>query len=319
MSPWVPQDNGSPKVVVGPKAENHHWWPKGISRFWKGQDGKVGAIRVEDDGSIREYRPDHKKLGGQRDGHSHILTENRDDSPWNRSEEDAFDNVDSSMGQLVSRLQTMATQAVQNPTHVWRTAKGDPYLSDALAPAMASLCLRSPRSRLMASGLGRTLMGYERGSLVDRGVSLSNMLTSFYAHEKGLRCRGRFGIFVAKKGEFIYGDGCFHNIPASNSIVSNVSMLVPMTPTIAVGYRLPLSYMTEPMFCTMAVDEEMVGRFNELVQIYSERQLFFANDKPELSPFFIRGEFGQVSSQDNWALYWLNQLPGLDTHRGRLF
>jgi len=84
-----------------------------------------------------------------------------------------------------------------------------------------------------------------------------------------------------------------------------------MTPTIAVGYRLPSRYMTEPMFCVMNVGAETVTAFNHLIQIYSETELFFSNIEPEVLPEFKRGEFLSIQPQHNPALYWLNQLPDL--------
>ena len=190
-------------------------------------------------------------------------------------------------------------------------APNDARLRDELAPAILSLCLRNPHTRFLASSMGRSIVGFERGSQVDRNVSLSNILASFKAHAKHVRARGRFGIFVARESEFIYGDGCFHNIHTSGDVVGNISMLVPMTPTIAVGYRLPSRYITEPMFSVMNLGAETVIAFNHLIQIYSETELFFSNIKPEISPEFKRGEFLRVQPEHNTALYWLNQLPGL--------
>jgi len=309
MSPWVQKPDGS-TAVIGPKSANHHWWPRGLSKFWRGTDGNVGCVRRDVKG-FRTFRTQHKNYGGQRDGHSHLYGENRHDSPWNRSEEHIFDSVDNSMGQLVNRLKKMTLQVAERSRAEWHPTTNDTVLRDALAPALLSLCLRNPHSRCLASSMGRKMMGYERGSQVDKNVSLSNILASFNANEKQLRGRGRFGIFVARESEFIYGDGCFHNVHISGDFVGNISMLVPMTPKIAVGYRLPSRYMTEPMFCVMNVGPDIVTSFNNLVQIYSETELFFSNIKPKLIPEFERGEFLRIQNEHNPALHWLNQLPGL--------
>lgn len=310
MSPWVPQDDG-PAKVVGPRSENHHWWPQGLSKFWKGKDGKVGSVRLDDNRTAQTFRSHHKKLGGQRDGHSQIYGGDRNASPWNRSDESIFDEVDTQMPEMVNRLRAMAGQSADRPNMEWQPVADDPVLRDILAPALASLCLRNPHSRYLASSLGRNLMGYERGSEVDKNVSLGNMLGAFRSYEKHVRGRGRFGLFVAQEGEFIYGDGCYHNMPVSADVGHNTAMLVPMTPRVAVGYRLPTSYMTEPMFCVMNVDAVGVSRLNELVQVYSERQLFFSNIEPELSEHFMQLEFRRIQPRGNIGLYWLNQMPGL--------
>lgn len=309
MSPWLHNPDGS-NSVVGPQSANHHWWPRGLSKFWIGVDGKVGCLR-RDGEDLKVIRTQHQNFGGKRDGHSQIYGENRHDSPWNRSEEHVFDTVDNNMGQLVEGLEKMILQVTDKPLAEWHSASNDTMLSDALAPALLSLCLRNPHSRFLASSMGRKIVGYERGSQVDKNVSLSNILASFNAHEKQLRGRGRYGIFVARESEFIYGDGCFHNVHTSGDFIGNISMLVPMTPTIAVGYRLPSRYMTEPMFCVMNVGSDIVTSFNNLVQIYSETELFFSNIEPELIPEFKRGEFLRIQPQQNPALHLLNQLPGL--------
>lgn len=309
MSPWVQKPDGS-TVVVGPQSANHHWWPRGISKFWKGNDGNVGCVRKDDD-NFKTFRTQHQNLGGKRNGHSQLYTENRHGSPWNRSEEHVFDSVDDNMGMLVGILEKIALQAVTPTQTEWYPAPNDPALRDALAPALLSLCLRNPHSRFLASSMGRNMMGFKRGSRMDKNVSLANILASFHANEKHLRGQGRFGIFVARESEFIYGDGCFHNIHPSGDIFNEISMLVPMTPTIAVGYRLPSQYMTEPMFCVMNVGAEIVTTFNHLIQTYSETELFFSNIEPKILPEFKRGEFLHTPPQHNRALYWLNQLPGL--------
>lgn len=309
MSPWVLKPDGSTEIV-GPQGANHHWWPGGLSKFWEGEDGAVGCVRRVD-GGFKVFRTMHRKLGGQRDGHSNIFGEHRDASPWNQSEEHVFDDVDNSMGEIVERLQAMALQATDTANMEWHPTSDEPMLRNALAPALVSLCLRNPHSRFLASSMGRRMMGYERGSREDKNVSLSNILAGFRAYSKHLNGKGRFGVFVAQNGEFIYGDGCFHNVPARSDIFPDISMLVPITPKIAVGYRLPSSYMTDPMFCVMNVDVGTVVSFNDLVQIYSEAELFFSNIEPELSSHFKTGEFQRIQPQHNTGLYWLNHLPGL--------
>ena len=77
------------------------------------------------------------------------------------------------------------------------------------------------------------------------------------------------------------------------------------------GYRLPSRYMTDPMFCVMNLDAGAVSRLNELVQVYSEKQLFFSNDQTALSEHFLCGEIRRIQPRGNIALYWLNQMPGL--------
>ena len=309
MSPWVQNHDGSTSVA-GPQSANHHWWPRGLSKFWIGMDGKVGCVR-RDGGDFKVIRTQHQNFGGKRDGHSHIFGENRHDSPWNRSDEHVFDGVDNNMGMLVEHLEKIALQTQNAKLAKWNPIHSNPVLRDELAPAMLSLCLRNPHSRYLASSMGRNLVGYERGSQIDRNVSLSNILASFHANAKHLRGSGRFGIFFARESEFIYGDGFFHNVHISGDFFGNISMLVPMTPKIAVGYRLPSRYMTEPMFCVMNVGADIVTSFNNLVQIYSETELFFSNIEPQLIPEFERGEFLRIQAQHNPALHWLNQLPGL--------
>lgn len=306
MSPWVSGPDGTP-VVKGPQAAKHHWWPGGLSKFWKGDDGKVGAVRS--DGTT--FRSHHRKLGAIRDGHTYLHGEHRDSSPWNQSEESTFDIVDDALPTIVTTIQSLSAQVKKDVEDTWTEMPDNEWLRNTLGPALLSLCLRCPRSRFIASSMGRNMLGYERGSEVDKNVALGNILAAFRTNARSIQGRGKVGVVRALEGEFIYGDGIYHNIIIQGDLFSNRKMFVPLTPSLAVGYFTPSSYTTEPMFNLMNIRSEKVEQLNELVQIYSESELFYSDEMPTISPHFTRSEFGQVTEQSNLAAWLLNTLPGV--------
>lgn len=139
---------------------------------------------------------------------------------------------------------------------------------------------------------------------------------------------GRWAILFSDEKEFIAGDGFFHNFPASqDGINSGKKLVLPILPTAAIVYMLPMQYPTEPRLVTLRVDAAEVARLNAIIQVYAKDFLFFRDEKPALGRDFILGEH-QIFEHHGHA--WLDPLldhlsqynrwgkggtPGMCSHR----
>lgn len=156
------------------KTENHHWWPRSLSRFWADDAGLVS--RISPDGSIVKAPPEH--FGSIRNGH-HIKHGRiaGDESPWDSSFESEFDKADSIFPDLVSWLMTIEHLAAPH-------SLADEYIEQdvsdqklkQLTECVTSLAVRSPRNRESAVDFAQEIRGElqksEKNALI--GYSLRN-------------------------------------------------------------------------------------------------------------------------------------------------
>ena len=88
------------------KGEQHHWWPKSISKYWGNEKGLVH--RVDFCGNVISSTP--KEFGKISNGHNILFEE---DSPWQTTIEHYFDKPDRSMTKIVEWL-TFLEKGVQS-------------------------------------------------------------------------------------------------------------------------------------------------------------------------------------------------------------
>lgn len=86
------------RIVI--KGEKHHWWPKGLSKYWGNERGLVQRINFK--GNVIPSKP--KEFGQISDGHN-ILFEN--ESPWQSTIEHYFDEPDQNMAKMVGWLESL--------------------------------------------------------------------------------------------------------------------------------------------------------------------------------------------------------------------
>ena len=267
----------------------------------------VGCLKS--DGS--SFQTQNGRLGGIKNAHAYKYTDEWAGSPWNQIDEHLFQSVDDNFPRIVQELLSGCSLDKINDDDGWRAFEPSDWLQNNLAQALVSLCMRSPRTRYLASMLGRELTGFQRGSKTDLNVSLSNAIAGFKANSRSLRGKGKVGILRAINSEFIYGDGFYHNLRASGDVGTHARMLVPLTPEIAILYYKPTSYITEPMFSEIKLEKEFVDKLNDLVQVHSERFLFYRSLPPDIHPAFKLDEFKTVTQQSNPAIKLMESLPGV--------
>src|SRR6267142_3105328 len=83
------------------KNEVHHWWPRGLSKFWKDENGN--AHRLEANGELLKSPP--KSFGGIRNDNNIVFRDTP--SPWDTSFEKSFAKADDGFPWLIEWLQTL--------------------------------------------------------------------------------------------------------------------------------------------------------------------------------------------------------------------
>ncbi|CAN5387741.1 hypothetical protein BH09PSE2_BH09PSE2_21580 [soil metagenome] len=296
------------------KSERHHWWPMCLSRHWVDQAGMIGWINPS--GTVRRVSP--KNLGLIGNGHA-IKLASGGDSPWDQSYEGVFAKADSAFPPVISWAEALygefRPQADLQDRYTTHAAT-DEQLS-LVSECIISLVVRSPRSRDSAVALAEHYRGplpeRERNALI--GLNLRNAQADL---SRSFGSRGKFCIIHSPEHEFIFGDGFFFNIHLPAQSVHTPKIVVPLTPTLAIGYTKPMSYVTEPRICSLVITASEANGINEGVQVYSKDALFFRDQQPLLVEAFSSGEYRRYVGQ-NQADMILKSIPGAEPPRNLFF
>jgi len=269
------------KVIKGQK---HHWWPKGLSKYWENERGEVR--RIDFKGEVVLSRP--KEFGQISDGHN-ILFEN--ESPWQSTIEHYFDKPDQNMSRIVDWLASFKKEVKTENTRIFlylSQEKEDDNL-DALRECIISLAVRSPNYRNAQNSFVEMLRGKLEKAESKRliAVNIHQKYGTLIRNSKGT---GKFAILFSEELEFIYGDGFYSNIDATTELLSGLRIVIPMTPHIAVVWSSPMVYRSYPRLISIKADKEIVEIVNNSVQVYSKEYLFFRTQKPSLIEDFKLGE-----------------------------
>lgn len=286
------------------RGERHHWWPIALSSHWIGEDNLIG--RITPNGKTSRIPP--KKIARISGGHN---VDFGIPTPWNHTFEDEFDKADSSFSRVINWLQEIAT--LHEGHHEELDFKPISCSNDMwsyLAECTASLVIRSPKFREYAVSFAEKLRGplpkQERkilisGNLMHKQKELSQLLNT----------SGKFVVFLSNMDEYIFGDGFYQNVPASNIFSSHgTRILIPITPNITILYIRPTSYIKEPRFTITHTPKNVVDFLNDTIQTYSKNELFFRQKIPVLSEHFTISkhlEYGPPDPIDKL----INLIPGI--------
>lgn len=269
------------KPVPGQK---HHWFPEALSKAWTGEDGKVARTNVR--GHTRRFHPGG--VGYKPDSHN-VLWDGG--SPWDSTFEPDFDAADNAFPATIRWLQTVA--AVHKVgARTWSVGIDAERRAD-LAQCLASLIVRSPRTRMMSEKSVRyyqvEVMGFAepRNLHQTAGGNLQRLQKPFAGN---IETGGKFAFLLASEGAFIFGDGFMHNFePTPDRGLSPMAM-VAFTPKIAVLWFCPSSYPSFPKGVSLMLKSDEVASFNDIVQIYAKDSLFHVGAAPKAHPAFEAGE-----------------------------
>lgn len=292
------------------KSERHHWWPEGVSQFWKDEDGFV--TRTSSDGNKAKAPP--KNFGVIGNAH-HIKfgVRGNEGTFFDESFEGEFQKADDNFPSVIEWLHSLDRPIPKTgaPLAERMTPQpADEQKLDLLIEGIVSLAVRSPKTRESAVSLAEHLRGplegRERNNLI--GLNMRN------AHRdvlKSTQKTGKFMIAYSPEREFIFGDGFFNNITAPGGFYYTPKIAVPLTPWICAIYARPHSYRAEPRIITATLIANETQIINHAVGVYSKNEVFFRSDEPPLGEEFWVGEHRQYSHPDNPIDDLIRQIPGI--------
>lgn len=272
------QDPNRPNI---PSAR-HHWWPISLQNCWTAPDGKLS--RLSSDGTsarstpiqfARSWNANHIIMGG----------------PWDETFEPSFDSADGAFPRLIDWLGSLETGPEKSHDALERRFHPQALSAENnrdLAICIASLVSRSPLTRERIRGSieafhdEHAIKGYKAP---DHLIAMNrrHMAEDCAKHIAG---GGRFVVLFTDSVEFIFGDGFLQNFPTSMPFSSMTKCVVPIAPGISIIYVYPRRYRVRPKLQAIMLSDEEVNFFNDLVQIYSAKEVFFRSMKPNVHPSF---------------------------------
>lgn len=282
------------------KTALHHWWPRGLSGLWKGEDGKV--TRLSWDGKTLRAPP--KQFSAITNGHHVKLN-----GPWAGSVEPVFDDADSVLPLLAVKLKDLSYVDGQSNAAIEQRITPHAIASDdrrLLGEGLASLLVRCPanRNRLHLTTerfWGRT--GDQVGKHDDTLIAL-NINQHYRQIVQSLERGGKIVLLRSGEREFITGEGYLSTL-TGNTVDLQYRCLVPLTPTLAVLAFASRRYWADPPICTVGLIPTEVNIVNDVTQIYSRDYIFYRNEAPKLIDAFTAHEFSIVQYH---RFEWLDRM-----------
>jgi hypothetical protein len=285
------------------KGADHHYFPKALQKFWRDDSGWVS--RLGPDGSVK--RSKNGSFGHIRNAH-HVKLADKP-TPWDETFEHTFNAADSAIPSVISLLAQLESRE-SSEDDGW-SARFTPHWDldthrEMIAETIASLVVRSPNFR---NRIRVMLNDFPFGGAPNwpEGEAPSSLIAANQRHElskysKALATRGKFVVFLSNSREFIFGDGMLNNFVSGMPRGSNnPRCLVPIIPTIAVGYDCPSSYTESASFVSVILSPREVDNVNECTMVYSGKHVYFRNEVPRDLRIFQVGRHKEFRHhRDEW-------------------
>ena len=245
-----------------------------MAKAWVDDEGLV--TRVNARGHISRKHP---SAVGYYPNHHNILSDGG--SPWDTTFEPDFDAADNAFPKVIEWLEGVAAAHVrgQRVTSVTITQ----VAREPLAECLASLIVRSPRMRYVAeknvAEFQLQHMAFEKPHNVHQTAG-SNLRRCQEPFARDIRTGGKFAFLLSETDQFAFGDGFMTNINPSPDRMLRPMVLVAITPKIAVLWFSPMQYPSYPEGVSIAVSDDEIGHFNDIVQIYAKDHLFYRGSMP---------------------------------------
>jgi len=263
--------------------EEHHWWPKSLSKSWCNAEGRIQSLRPN--GWRKAYVP--RAIGRIPDGHNVLVG-----GPWNATFEPLYDRPDNDFPTLVTWLSELYRKPAETAPRSYAPVFPD-TMRARLAHCLASLIARNPTMR---DSVKRTVtyyqdrMGFAEPN-VPKHLVAKNIEHLYLDFAKRIETSGKFAFLYAPEGmEFIFGDGFLHNFPNVRMHALNPRCLIPVSPAVSVLWFAPTSGLVLPKTVTIALRPEEVAFCNQTIQVYSKEFIYYRMVEPPLHEGFARGE-----------------------------
>ena len=286
------------------KTARHHWWPKGVSRHWEDSNGLT--YRLTPDGSRSESRA--KNFGSITNAHQIRFSPV---SEWNEDFEDIYSDIDNKSPDLINWIKNLDRKPKKRLQLSRSRFQSLPITDDRfrdVVELLVSFVTRSPRIRELVISQIEPMIG-EISKRESKNIISGNLRHCQDVIMKRLESKGKLLIlFTPSDEEFIFGDGFFSNffLPCDRFTRTPTKILLPLLPQVSVLYVLrDLSYDSESRLMTITASNNEILELNNIVQIYSKREIFYRSLMPDITQEFQQNlhlEFGDSDHIVEWLI-----------------
>lgn len=291
-------------MTKGGEPKKHHWWPKGLQRYWTDANDDVWWI-TPNGNTERDRR--HRGGVGVID-HGHTLFRG---DVWQPSFEGQF-SIDTKVHNIVELLIELVPDGHAHGAlkhfHIADKTNRD------LTLFILSLLIRSPSQRHI----------YERYPTMvnlppNENIGKANMKQQYgiarCLSESGIVGNRHFTLLHSEEPAFIYGDGCLDWL-SGNLMENRISgrALIALTPHLCVYLSTPTMMRSDRNCAAIRATTSMIKKASALTQIYAKEKLFYVGAAPELTADFRRNQFLQHAT---FTDPWFDELDELTGHSRR--
>ncbi len=296
-------------VTSGGESKNHHWWPKGLQKYWTDWNGRISWI--EPSGAIQSERQHRGNIASILYGHTLFRGD-----VWQTNFEEQF-SIDVKVHDLIEALNGLVPDGHEEGKY--GHFKIGERFNRQLTLFILSLTIRSPSQRHIYEHYPESF-----NLPPDENVGKANMNLQYGVArrlcETSSVSNRHFSLLHSEEPRFICGDGCLDCLSAgllANRV--NGRALIALTPHLCVYINTPMMMRSDRNCTAIRATRSMIKRANAITQIYSKKKLFFLGNPPELTADFRRGEHLQHATFSDSLLNEVDELVGHTNGRQEFF
>lgn len=291
-------------MTKGGEAKRHHWWPKGLQRYWA--DANDDMWWITPNGKTERDRRHRGDVGVNVHGHTLF----RGDA-WQNDFEKQF-SIDTKVHNIVEALIELVPDGHSDGAlkhfHIADKANRD------LTLFILSLLIRSPSQRHIYE-LYPTMANLPPNEYVGKANMNQQYGIARRLCERGIVGNRHFTLLHSQEPAFIYGDGCLDWL-SGNLMANRVSgrALIALTPHLCVYLNTPTMMRSNRNCAAIRATTSMIEKANALTQIYAKEKLFYFGTPPVLTADFRKNRFLQ---HETFTDSWFDELDQLTGHSDR--
>ena len=301
-------------------SREHHWWPVGLQTYWKDGNGDVSWI--EPDGKIDKKRVKNRRVGVKAHGHTMFKGDF-----WETNFEDEFASADNNIHDVVkhvsglkplgysltefAKLVTLLFKRDRSQRETCKFYRLDETDHRSLLLLLFSILIRSPGNRHRYESYP-SLMGLPQNETVGKANMHQTYMFAKALCERGYISNQYFVIIHSPYKKFVFGDGCLDWL-TSGLVMNRVDgkALVTLTPHLCVYLCTPRRMNPDINCASVIAAPWMVDWINDIVQIYSKKQIFFLGKPPVIKDHFRQGEFLEHGDRSDALIDMLDEIAGI--------